>query len=284
MKTDLPATIGAALAAGRSVLGTVSESPQAEAQMLLAHLTGQRREALLAHPEALLKPELAAAYRAALRRRAAGEPLPYLIGEWEFYARPFFFDPSVLICRPETELLVETGLQWLQAHPARRTAADIGTGSGIIAITLAIEIADLFITATDISEAALALARRNAARYALESRLTFAHGDLLAALPAPVDLLCANLPYIPSETLNALPVAQFEPRLALDGGPDGLRLLARLLAQASAKLTPGGLILLEIEAGQGQRAPALARQYFPTAALEVLPDLAGRPRLLVVQT
>ncbi len=284
LTADLPASLGAALTEGRAALAEQSEAPGREAQILLAHLTGQPRAWVLAHPEAPLNPQLAAAYRAALRRRAIGEPLPYLVGEWEFYARPFFLDPNVLIFRPETELLVETGLNWLQANPSRRTAADIGTGSGVIAIALAIQIEELSVTAIDISEAALALARRNAERHAVESQVAFAQGDLLAALPAPVHLLCANLPYIPTATLDTLPVAQFEPRLALDGGPDGLRLIARLLADAPAKLTPGGLALLEIEAGQGESAPALARQFFPQAAIEVLPDLAGHPRLLVVQT
>lgn len=280
----LPPTMAAALDEARAALAQVADDPGREAHILLAHLTGQPRAWLLAHPDAPLRHEIAAAYRAAVRRRALGEPLPYLVGEWEFYARPFFLDPNVLIFRPETELLVETGLNWLKAHPAARQAADIGTGSGVIAIALAIQIADLRVTAIDISEPALALARRNAARHAVEAQVTFAQGDLLAALPAPVDLLCANLPYIPTVTLDTLDVAKHEPRLALDGGPDGLRLIARLLADAPASLNPGGAALLEIEAGQGESAPAIARQHFPHAAIDVRPDLAGHPRLLVVQT
>lgn len=280
----LPSTLAAALDEARAALQIVADDPGREAHILLAHLTGQPRAWLLAHPEAPLRQEIAVAYRAAVRRRALGEPLPYLVGEWEFYARPFFLDPNVLIFRPETELLVETGLNWLKAHPAARQAADIGTGSGVIAIALAIQIADLHVIAIDISEPAIALATRNAERHAVQGQITFVQGDLLAGLPAPVDLLCANLPYIPTATLDTLDVAKHEPRLALDGGPDGLRLIARLLADAPGKLNPGGAALLEIEAGQGESAPAIARRHFPHAAIDVRPDLAGHPRLLVVQT
>ncbi|MBI3158173.1 MAG: peptide chain release factor N(5)-glutamine methyltransferase [Chloroflexi bacterium] len=280
----LPETVSAALAEGTTALGAYSDTPALEAQTLLAHLAGRPRPGLLAHPEEPLSLDVAAAYRAALRRRALGEPLPYLLGEWEFYGLAFFVGPQALIPRPETELLVETALGWLKAHPARRLAADIGTGTGIIAISLATRIADLHVTATDVSEAALALARRNAERHAVQEQVRFAQGDLADALDAPVDLLCANLPYIPSAALNGLPVAKFEPRLALDGGPDGLDLIRRLLADAPAALTLGGLALLEIETGQGRRAPQIAREHFPRAAIEVRPDLAGHPRLLLVQT
>jgi release factor glutamine methyltransferase len=280
----LPQTLSAALAEGAAALSAFSDTPALEAQTLLVHLTGRTRAGLLAHPEDPLGRETAAAYRAALRRRAAGEPLPYLLGEWEFFGRPFHVGPGALIPRPETELLVETALAWLKAHPDRRRAADIGTGTGIIAVSLAVEVPDLHVTATDVSEPALALARPNAARHAVSERLSFVQGDLLAALAAPVDLLCANLPYIPSGTLDGLPVARFEPRPALDGGPDGLHLIRRLLAGAPAALNPSGLALLEIEAGQGESAPALAHRHFPDAYIEVRPDLAGHPRLLVVQT
>lgn len=274
---------GRALAGLTRKLAALTGTPGLEAQMLLAHVLGCSRTRLLAHPET----ELGAAQTAQLNnlaaRRLAGEPLPYLIGRWEFYGLIFTVTPAVLIPRPETELLVETALVWLQNHPGRQRAADVGSGSGCIAITLALHCADLWLAAVDRSAAALAVAQQNARQHGVEQRVAFFQGNLLAAAAGPLDLVCANLPYIPSPTVDTLPVTRFEPRLALDGGPDGLDLIRRLLVQLASRLAPGGLALFEIEAGQGQSALAAARQILPRAACCVLPDLAGLSRLLKVE-
>jgi release factor glutamine methyltransferase len=217
-----------------------------------------------------------------LLRLEAGEPLPYVIGHWEFYGLDFQLNPAVLIPRPETELLIDQGRLWLQANPNRNWAADVGTGSGCIAVSLAAHHPELRLTATDVSAAALQTARKNATRHSVVQRIRFVQADLLAALQGPFDLICANLPYIPSAELKKLKIFGREPGLALDGGPDGLALIRRLLAQAAHKLAPGGLLLVEIEASQGIQALSLAHHFLPAADSVVLPDLAGRQRLLRV--
>ncbi len=255
-----------------------------EAQVLLAHALNRPRAWLLAHPEVPLPPDLLAPLAQQLDRLAAGVPLPYLTGEQEFFGLDFEVTPDVLIPRPETELLVETALAWLQARSRQIiTAADVGTGSGCIAVALAHHAPNLRVFASDRSPAALAVARRNLLRHSLLRRVTLLQADLLTALRGPLDLLCANLPYIPSGKLAHLSVARHEPRLALDGGPDGLSLVAALLSDAPRLLAPGGLALLEIEAGQGPAALQLAQAAFPHARATVLPDLAGLDRLIKIE-
>ncbi len=264
-------------------LKLLSDTPALDAQTLLAHVTGKPRAWLLAHPELTLTPEQERALEAALARLERGEPLPYVLGHWEFYGLDFLVTPDVLIPRPETELLVEHAIEWLTAHPGRRLAADVGTGSGCIAVALASHVPDLRVIATDISPAAIEIARRNARRLGVEGRLEFHCCDLLPEPPLPLDVLCANLPYIPSATLRGLDVYRREPSLALDGGPDGLDLIRRLLQIAPRHLSPGGLVLMEIEASQGAAALALAYDAFVDARITLHQDLAGRDRLLSIQ-
>jgi release factor glutamine methyltransferase len=162
-------------------------------------------------------------------------------------------------------------------------ALDVGTGSGCIALALALNTPDLHILASDISGGALKQAQENLQRYANPARVEFILADLIPAVSEPVDLICANLPYIPADELANLQVSRWEPRLALDGGPDGLSLVRRFLEQAPSSLAPGGLLLMEIEASQGKTALELARQAFPPAEIVLLPDLAGRDRLVRIQ-
>jgi release factor glutamine methyltransferase len=267
----------------RRSLAQVSDTPGLDSQVLLAQVLERPRAWVMAHPQAELNEAQVARLQSWLRRLEAGEPLPYILGHWEFYGLDFLLDPAVLIPRPETELLVDQGGAWLQAHPGRRRAADVGTGSGCIAVSLAVHHADLHITATDLSAAALETARKNAARHAVGQRVRFVQADLLAGLRGPFDLICANPPYIPSAELKKLPVYGREPGLALDGGVDGLAITRRLLAQAPHKLAVDGLLLVEIEATLGTQVLELARQSFPGSQPQVLPDLAGRPRLLRVE-
>jgi release factor glutamine methyltransferase len=264
-------------------LTQVSETPALEAQVLLAHILGCERSWVLAHPEISLNPEQSAELESELVRLEAGEPLPYILQRWEFFGMDFSVSPQVLIPRPETELLVEQALAWLRANPERRFALDVGTGSGCIALALAVNVPDLHILASDISFGALEQARQNLRRIAATARVEFILADLLPAVAEPVDLICANLPYIPSRELAKLKVGRWEPRLALDGGPDGLSLIRRFLEQAPSSLAPGGLLLIEIEAGQGPAALNLARQAFPKAENFLLHDLAGKDRLVRIQ-
>ncbi|MBN2146708.1 MAG: peptide chain release factor N(5)-glutamine methyltransferase [Anaerolineales bacterium] len=266
-------------------LGSASETPLLDAQTLLAHVCGKNRTWVLAHPEARLTAEQETAWAKALRRLGEGEPLPYVLGEWEFYGLAFQVTRDVLIPRPETELLVERALAWLRANPKRRRAVDVGTGSGCIAIALAAHVGNLRLIASDLSLDALRVAQRNAQRHHLAGKINFVQCDLLSPLPMDkdthsIDLLCANLPYIPHDTLKNLPIFGQEPRLALDGGKDGLDHIRRLLSQASQRLARGGLALLEIEARQGEAVLELARGVFPLAEICLQRDLAGHERLI----
>ena len=259
-----------------------STTPGMDAQEVLARVLDKSRSWVMAHPEAPLPARPAAALDAMLTRLESGEPLPYVLGRWEFFGLEFDVTPDVLIPRPETELLVERAIGWLQAHPDRHHAADIGTGSGCIAIALAVNILDLQIMASDISPAALKMARRNADRYAVGSRLEFLCCDLFPP-EYKCDLIVANLPYIPTQTLHQLPIYGHEPTMALDGGEDGLRLIRGLLNAAPDHLVPGGLFLMEIEASEGPAALSLAYDGFDQAEIHLHKDLAGRDRILEVQ-
>ena len=275
--------LGDWLAQAHQKLVRTSENPSLEAQLLAAHITGQPRAWIMAHPETQLSPMQWSKLEKLLKQRQAGKPLPYLLGHWEFYGLDFVITPAVLIPRPETELLVDVALHWLSANPGRRLAADVGTGSGCIAVALAHHISDLNIIATDLSYPALMIASQNARKHSPESQILFVQGSLLQTCKGPFDLVCANLPYIPTRTLSGLEVAQYEPHLALDGGENGLVLIQDLLQDAVRWLSPGGLLLLEIEAGQGESVPALASTFFPGAEIQVNNDLTGNARLVVIE-
>lgn len=272
-----------ALAWARMALAGASDSEPIDAPLLLMAVLGTDRAALLAHPERSLTPEQAASFRRLIERRAAGEPVPYLTGTRAFFDRDWLVSPAVLIPRPETEHLIEAALEWARGHEVR-CAVDVGTGSGAIAVTLAAHWPGAALWAVDISPEALAVARENAARAGV--RVQWVQGDLLAPLVSAgqtVDLVAANLPYIPSGDLESLPVARWEPRLALDGGVDGLDLIRRLLVQLPAVLAAPGLALLEIGAGQGARVASLVDSALPGARVRVLPDYAGLDRLVWIE-
>lgn len=253
-----------------------------EARLLLAHAVERSPDWVLAHPKYRLSAAQKQALQAALARLADGEPLPVILGRWEFFGLSLRVTPEVLIPRPETELLVETAIQWLTAHPHRRRMVDVGTGSGCIAISLATRFPDLRVVASDISLTALQVARENARQHRVRSQVKFVQAHLLAAAGV-FDLICANLPYIPSDTLQHLEVFGREPTLALNGGQDGLALIRPLLQQAPSHLAPGGLLLMEIEASQGAAVQQIVRRVFPAARISLQRDLANKDRLLVVQ-
>lgn len=260
-----------------------SDQPALDAQLLLSHALQKPRPWLLAHPNQQLTPEQRSQLDALLERYVSGEALPYILGHWEFFGHDFAVSPAVLIPRPETELMVEQALHWLKSRPGSRVI-DVGTGSGCIAVSLACSIPELQIIASDLSSAALKVARHNARRHQVENRIHLVQANLLSAFKGKFDLVCANLPYIPTETLAGLDVARREPLLALDGGPDGLQCLRPLLQQLPGRLSLSALALLEIEANQGAAVLSLARAVLPHAAVDVLPDLASRPRLLRIET
>ncbi|MBW7920093.1 MAG: peptide chain release factor N(5)-glutamine methyltransferase [Anaerolineae bacterium] len=274
-------------------LRAVTDTPDLDAQVLLAHLMGKPRTWLAAHPEARLSAlELDSARREAARL-AAGAPLPHILGRWEFFGLDFEVTPDVLIPRPETELLAEQAILWLQSRPVTNLsslrAADVGTGSGCIAVALAKHVPDARVLATDLSLPALQVARRNAHKHGVAARVDFVQCDLLPPRPSPLpteshfDVICANLPYIPTSALSGLSVFDHEPALALDGGSDGLDPIRRLLKIAPEWLAPDGLILLEIESRQGMAAVSLAYDSFEKATINLRRDLAGRERLLAIR-
>lgn len=262
----------------------ITETPRLEAQVLLAHVLNQTRSWILAHPEVILTLEQSKELAQAVSRLQTGEPLPYVLGHWEFFGLDFLVSPDVLIPRPETELLIEHAIEWLRKNPDRKRVADIGTGSGCIAITLASRISNLQLVASDVSSNALKIAESNAHRHAVHDRITFIQADLLAFTPsAPFDLLCANLPYIPTSRLSTLSVSKWEPILALDGGADGTELINRLISSAPSYVASGGLLLLEIDASQASILQPLAQATFPDAHLRIHCDSAGLARLFEIQ-
>jgi release factor glutamine methyltransferase len=276
-------TVLPAVKAAQQRLTPVSETSGLDAQVLLAHVLARPRAWVLAHPEAPLTSQQAQTLERLLDRLLSGEPLPYVLGHWEFYGLDFVLTPQVLIPRPETELMVERAIAWLQAHPGRRWAADVGTGSGCIAVSIAVAVFDLHLLATDHSFRALKVAQSNVLKHGVVGRVACVQSDLMPKTSRPFDLICANLPYIPSEALQKLEVYRREPTLALDGGAAGLTLIRRLINLAPRILAPGGLLLLEIEASQGGAVQELLGQILPGTKPDLLTDLAGRDRLVAVE-
>lgn len=266
----------------------LSDTPALDASVLIAHLVSKPRTWVMAHPELRLTAQQKEQLDDSLRRLESGEAFPYVLGRWEFFGLDFEVTPDVLIPRPETELLVERALAWLRESPVRRTIADVGTGSGAIAVSIAVNMPDVHVLATDISHPALEVARRNALKHGARQRIDFVQCDLLPghipslATELHFDLICANLPYVPAEILHRLPVFEREPRLALDGGDDGLDPIRRLLHLGPAWLAPNGMMLLEIESTRGIQALNLACDLFSQATIHLHQDLAGRDRLLEI--
>jgi release factor glutamine methyltransferase len=272
-------TIGEVLKRATAALMGVSGSPRLDAQLILGHILDKPREYLIAHSEHSPADLEIRTFDKLLALRRKGMPIAYILGERPFYDRSFKVTPHVLIPRPETEHLVEAAITWA-AERGRVRIVDVGTGSGVIALTLAAHLKDAQIIATDVSRAALVVARDNAADL---TNVWYAQADLLTPLRGPFDVICANLPYIATGEMNVLEVAHFEPHVALDGGADGLVLIRRLLDQAPSRLAVPGLLLLEIGADQGDSCAALASAAFPRAEVKVLKDYAGLDRVVRVE-
>ncbi len=274
-------TVGAALQQARAAL-VASDTVDLDAQVLLAHVLECERAFLFAHGETPLDCKTWTQFQSFLQRRAAGEPMAYILGKQGFYDLELMVTPSVLVPRPETELLLEEALRLTQDSPGA-TVADIGTGSGALAVTFARHRPQFEVYATDISADALEVARQNAEAQA--ASVSFFRGHLAQPLierGIKVDLLMANLPYIASDELDTLAVSRWEPRQALDGGPDGLAYIRELLLQAPRVCRAGAHVLLEIGAGQG---PAVSRLIIGLFGADccVLKDYAGLDRIVRFQ-
>jgi len=260
-----------------------SETPRLDAEVLLAHVLGCSRIQLYTRYDEVASEDVRGRYKKLVLRRIDGCPVAYLVGYKEFYNLRLEVSPAVLIPRPETEILVLEAIRLTKSLPVPRII-DVGTGSGAIAVTLARHLPAAKITAVDVSAAALEVAQKNAQTHGVFERIQFVLSDLFDEFreEEKFDLIVSNPPYVASEEMPRLPdsVAKFEPHLALDGGPQGLKIIERLLHEAKTHLDPGGRLLMELGADQGKLVTALADRTGGLEKVAILPDHAGLPRVL----
>lgn len=260
------------------------ESPLIDAAILMGQAFGQSRLWVIEHAgDPLTQAQIDRIWELACRR-ADREPMAYILAHKPFFDRLIQVTPAVLIPRPETEILVERALGLILDSDRDLVCLDIGTGSGCIPVAVAARLADanraICFDATDCSSEALQIARRNAGRYGVEGAIRFFEADLYPDSARSYDLILSNPPYIRTADIDSLQpeISRYEPRLALDGGPDGLRVIARIVAQAPGRLNPGGVLLLEIGAGQAEAVSRMALEAGLSVS-GVIPDLAGIPRV-----
>jgi len=273
-----PHTLQQALSAGISTLEGITTQPRRDAELLLLHLIERDRAFLLTHPDLLLTTDQTAQYESWLRRRALHEPIQYILGEQEFFGLTFAVTPDVLIPRPETEHLVEALLACVP-HDRPLRIADVGTGSGAIAVALSYALPEAQVTGLDISEAALAIAKRNAETHHVAGRMRFLTSDVLSAVASErFDAIVSNPPYVAEADRASLEpqVRDYEPSGALFAGTSGLDVYERLIPEAHAALEPGGWLLMEI--GQGHR-DALTQLLSGWNNVGFIDDLQGIPRV-----
>jgi release factor glutamine methyltransferase len=262
-----------------ALAGSDIEDASLEGEILLRHALAIGRAELYTDLDRKLNAEQGKVLDMLLERRRSGEPSAYITGHREFFGLDFLVNRSVLIPRPETELLAELAIKIAKDNGITKIA-DVGTGCGAIAISLAMQLASATIYATDISSAALKVARNNCLRHGVADRVVLLRGDLLKPLEKPVDMIVANLPYIREEDL---PLNSHEPVFALNGGKDGLDRIRNFCRQAGEKLNNSGCILLEIGRGQAEMAADILCKAFPTAVIEVHKDLAGIDRVICLR-
>jgi release factor glutamine methyltransferase len=268
------------------------ENPRKEAELLLTWVTKRQPLQLLLEQKCLLPGDAAVAFWDAVTRRGHGEPMAYITGEKEFFGLIYKVNPNVLVPRPETEFVVEAALEWAETHSGLSglgiEAVDLGTGSGILAVTLAQRLPAARIWAIDLSEKALKVAAENAGRHGVSRQITWCCGDFFQALerfnPHPrFNLLIGNPPYVRSQAIAALPAAvkDFEPALALDGGEDGLAAYRALLRDFPRYLLSPGLLALEIGAGQAEALENLCLELNLFRSITFRLDYQGWPRVLL---
>ncbi len=271
-------TLKQALSQAKRVLAANNiEDASLEGELLLRHVLKISRVQLYLDLDQELTSQQETDFWDTISRRLSGEPTAYITGHREFYGLDFYINSNALIPRPESELLVEKVLHLAQHHSIS-TIADVGTGCGAIAISLALNLPQVKIYATDISAPALEVAAMNCQRHRVAQRIQLLPGDMLEPLPEPVDLIVTNLPYVKYSELH--PSADFEPVLALNGGSDGLEKIRQLCRQVSNKLHPEGYLLLEMGQGQSEAVTTLLHSLFPQAEIEVTPDLSGIDRVV----
>ena len=257
-----------------------------EAQVLLRNALGIDRATFHASPERELSAEEAEAFERTVERRVGGEPLSYITGHREFYGLDFVVTPDVLVPRQETEFLVEAVLEYARSRAGDEdslTIADIGTGSGCIAVALGAHLPKATVYATDVSQEALCVAGENVQRHGLGERVHLRHGDLFEALVGPVDVVVSNPPYLSTGEATDLPSdVQREPSVALVGGTDGMDVLRRLVVEAREYVKPGGLLAMEIDPRRLGAVESLARRAFPDSDITVVQDHAGLERVVTV--
>lgn len=257
-----------------------------ESEVMLTDVLGVPRHRIYAYQDDALTEEAVEVLEGVVERRLRREPLAYILEHREFYGVDLKVGPGVMVPRPETEMLVERALLVCLERMDRAglVVADVGTGSGCIAVSLAMHLPGVSLYATDVSSEALEVARANVEKFGLGGRVTLLEGDLLEPLPGRVDVIVANLPYIPAPRLGELqPELAWEPRAALDGGVDGMDQLRRLMGQAACRLAGDGVMLLEIDPGQGGPLRRLGEKLFPGVGSMVEKDLAGLDRLFVLE-
>jgi len=276
----MPASTGEALQAARARLAATSRDPGRDAEMLLTHVSGWDKAALLTHPERLLSAQQSSLFESLVTRRMAREPMQYITGAQEFFGLLFEVSPDVLIPRPETEHVVEATLEHF-GREAKVRLVDVGTGSGAIAVVIAHALPQSQVTAVDLSPAALEVARRNAERHGVLQRMTFVQSNLLAGIDrADFDLVVSNPPYVADGDVLEPQVFNYEPHSALYAGPTGLEVYERLIPQACKVLKPDGWLILEIGFGQQQAVQALLDGWH---AMSFVNDLQGIPRVVCAQ-
>jgi release factor glutamine methyltransferase len=257
-------------------------SPRMNAELLLIFILECDRAYLFAHPERALSDDELSRYEAVLAERIRGVPAQYITGHQEFWGMDLIVSPAILIPRPETEHLIETVLDLSSARDGGIRIVDVGTGSGCIALALAKELANAEIDATDISLAALEIARANAVRLQLEDRIHFRQSDLLAGLNPPFDFVISNPPYVGESEADQvqLEVRKFEPHDAVFAGPTGLEVIMRLIPQAHATLRPGGWLLMEISGTIAEQVKGLLKDW---DEVQIKPDLQSIPRVAMAR-
>ena len=272
-------------ATGETLIKTGSHDAKLEAEVLIRHVLGIDRATFFRDLEEPVTDSDRQHLDDLVVRRLRREPLNYITGFREFYGLSFEVSDSVLIPRQETELLVETVISLARSRPKHEIKiCDVGTGSGAIAISLAVNLPFAEITAIDISQSALDIADANRRTHGVYNRVALRRGNLLEPVDFKPEIIVSNPPYIPMGDLSLLqPEIQYEPRVALDGGTDGLELIRGLLSQSLDKVSSTGAILFEIDSSQENSARILAREYFPNSHISVLDDLSGSSRAILIE-